>query len=151
MNIIIHKSRQNNPENSPVYEEMRKFFIEKLNNFNEIVNDTQTEAVDIAVKLCLYCMKTQIFMDGNKRASVIFANHYMISHGLGIIVIPAELVDEYKNHIFSKYRVEYLHGKNIIYRDLKPENVLIHKSGYLKLTDFGFAKIVQGRTYTVRK
>ena len=38
---------------------------------------------------------------------------------------------------------------NIIYRDLKPENILIHKSGYLKLTDFGFAKIVEGRTYTL--
>ena len=44
---------------------------------------------------------------------------------------------------------EYLHSKNIIYRDLKPENILIHKSGYLKLTDFGFAKIVEGRTYTL--
>ena len=44
---------------------------------------------------------------------------------------------------------DYLHSKNIIYRDLKPENILIHKSGYLKLTDFGFAKIVEGRTYTL--
>ena len=44
---------------------------------------------------------------------------------------------------------DYLHNKNIIYRDLKPENILIHKSGYLKLTDFGFAKIVEGRTYTL--
>ena len=44
---------------------------------------------------------------------------------------------------------DYLHNKNIIYRDLKPENILIHKSGYLKLTDFGFAKIIEGRTYTL--
>lgn len=44
---------------------------------------------------------------------------------------------------------EYLHSKNVIYRDLKPENLLIAPDGYLKLTDFGFAKIVEGRTYTL--
>ncbi|CAG9315419.1 unnamed protein product [Blepharisma stoltei] len=44
---------------------------------------------------------------------------------------------------------EYLHRMNIIYRDLKPENLLIAADGYLKLTDFGFAKRVEGRTYTL--
>lgn len=44
---------------------------------------------------------------------------------------------------------EYLHTKNIVYRDLKPENLLIDAHGYLKLTDFGFAKIIEGRTYTL--
>jgi serine/threonine protein kinase len=45
---------------------------------------------------------------------------------------------------------EYLHNKNVVYRDLKPENVLIDKTGHVKITDFGFAKQVEkgARTYT---
>ena len=44
---------------------------------------------------------------------------------------------------------EYLHGKDIIYRDLKPENIMVGEDGYLKLIDFGFAKVVKKRTYTI--
>ncbi|CAF3767851.1 unnamed protein product [Rotaria sp. Silwood1] len=44
---------------------------------------------------------------------------------------------------------EYLHYLNILYRDLKPENILFSADGYLKITDFGFAKVVRDRTYTL--
>ena len=45
--------------------------------------------------------------------------------------------------------IEHLHSQNIVYRDLKPENMLIDASGHVKLTDFGFAKVVPDRTWTV--
>ena len=44
---------------------------------------------------------------------------------------------------------EYLHSMDIVYRDLKPENILIDSKGHLKLTDFGFAKVVKDRTWTL--
>ena len=69
---------------------------------NEIL-ESDKDPVDIAIELCMYCMRTQVFLDGNKRASVIFANHYMIGHGLGLIVIPEECVPEFKKKLVRYY------------------------------------------------
>lgn len=67
---------------------------------------SELDEIEIAISLCLYCMKTQIFIDGNKRASVIFANHYLISHGLGFLVIPEEHVPEFKKKLVAYYEGE---------------------------------------------
>ncbi|GAA5986373.1 hypothetical protein JCM11641_005359 [Rhodosporidiobolus odoratus] len=45
--------------------------------------------------------------------------------------------------------LDNLHKQDILYRDLKPENLLIDATGHLKMTDFGFAKYVPERTFTL--
>ncbi len=69
---------------------------------NEIFNKKMHD-VDITIELLLYTMKKQVFIDGNKRTSVIFSNHYLISKGKGIIAIPAELTEEFKDLLIPYY------------------------------------------------
>lgn len=83
------------PIESVIKEEIEEIFNRKMND------------VDRAVEILLYTMKKQIFIDGNKRTSVIFSNHYLISNGKGIIAIPAELTEEFK-----KLLIPYYEGKD---------------------------------------
>ncbi|CAF4074967.1 unnamed protein product [Adineta steineri] len=64
-----------------------------------------------------------------------------------------EKFDEKKSKFYASQIIlalEYLHLLGIIYRDLKPENLLIDRFGYIKMCDFGFAKkIDRGKAYTL--
>ena len=79
------------PIESVIKEELEEILYKKKND------------VDKAIELLLYTMKKQIFIDGNKRTSVIYSNHYLISRGKGIIVIPAELTNEFKDLLILYY------------------------------------------------
>ena len=68
----------------------------------EILNSNLDE-IDKAIKILLFVMKKQIFIDGNKRTAVIFANHLIISKAKGLIVISNDRVEEYKKLIISYY------------------------------------------------
>lgn len=73
-----------------------------IEDINRIVSSTLSVA-DKTIELLLYVTKSQIFIDGNKRTAVIFANHYLISQGCGLIIIPEELVSEYIKHLLNYY------------------------------------------------
>ena len=85
------KWKPNLPIESVIKEELKEIF------------DKEMDDVDKAIELLLYIMKKQVFIDGNKRTSVIFSNHYLISKGKGIIAIPAELTKEFKDLLISYY------------------------------------------------
>ena len=65
--------------------------------------DGDSEDIDIAIELCLYVMKTQIYLDGNKRTAVVYANHYLIAKGQGLLVIDYSKVDEFKRRLVDYY------------------------------------------------
>lgn len=61
------------------------------------------DAIDIAIELYLYVVKVQIYNDGNKRTALIYANHYLIAHGKGLLVIPDKKVLEFKQKLIKYY------------------------------------------------
>ena len=88
----------------------------------ELIN-SNLDTVDKAIEILLFVMKKQIFIDGNKRTAVIFANHLLISKAKGLIVIPNEKVEEYK-----KLLISYYEGK-----DEKSIKDFLKKFGYMKI------------------
>ena len=79
------------PIENVIKEELEEIFSKDMNDLER------------AIELLLYIMKKQIFIDGNKRTAVIYSNHYLIARGEGIIAIPAELTEEFKDLLIPYY------------------------------------------------
>ena len=69
---------------------------------DDIINSSLDD-IEKAIELTLFIMKTQVFNDGNKRTAVVFANHYLISKGKGLLAVPFELVPEFKKLLIDYY------------------------------------------------
>lgn len=71
-------------------------------NIDQILTTEET-VIDKAINLCLYCMKAQIFLDGNKRTAVIFANHYLMSQGAGLLLLTEDNLTEFVSLLVKFY------------------------------------------------
>ncbi len=71
---------------------------EQLKEILSIQNET-----DRSLTLMLYCMRKQIFFDGNKRTAMLVANHVMISSGAGIISVPIKCQGEFREMLIKFY------------------------------------------------
>ena len=64
---------------------------------------SQNSITERAIDLMLYCMRSHIFLDGNKRTAMLAANQYLIQNGKGTIAIPEALLQEFKVHLITFY------------------------------------------------
>jgi cGMP-dependent protein kinase 1 len=98
----------------------------------------------------IFIMKLVKTLKDSKR--LYFVLEYVRGMDLFDVIRKMPVVSENDSRFFTACLVvilQHLHERDIIYRDLKPENVVVDEDGYLKLIDFGTAKIVSGRTYTI--
>lgn len=79
--------------------------IPTLDNINENLNKLNAIEDDIerSLKTMLYLMRSQLFIDGNKRTAQLIANQILISKGGGIISIPLEIQDKFRNELVKYY------------------------------------------------
>ena len=70
------------------------------------IMDVDTDVYTKAIQALLFVTKKQLFIDGNKRTSVIFANHILTSHGAGLIAVPEEKGAEYKKLLIEYYETD---------------------------------------------
>lgn len=72
---------------------------EKLDSILE----SKVANIDKAIGLALFVMRAQLFIDGNKRSAVIFANHFLIQRGLGLLYVPEDKTEQFKQLLVDYY------------------------------------------------
>ena len=69
----------------------------------ELLNQKAKTKTEIAIEIMLWLMRRQMFIDGNKRVAMIFANKIMIDNGCGIITIANELQADFFTKLINYY------------------------------------------------
>ncbi|RKP10188.1 kinase-like domain-containing protein [Thamnocephalis sphaerospora] len=137
-----------------LYEE-QQFFAMKVLKKVEVVKLKQVEHIN-SEKAILSCVRhpfiVNLYATFQDSTNLYMLMEYVIG---GELFSHLRRAGRFTNEMTKFYAaeivlaVEYLHSQNIIYRDLKPENLLLDHNGHVKITDFGFAKKVDERTWTL--
>ena len=125
--------------------------IKKLDIMNlNLVERLWNEIKSLSLEENLYIQKYQGFAQDNKYVYIVtelVTGGSLYERLRKEIKLPFPQVLNYSAQVVIM--IEALHSKKVVYRDLRPENLLIDHKGFLKLIDFGFAKVCEGKTFTV--
>ena len=97
-----------------------------------------------------FIVKSVKYLEDNK--NIYFLMEYIKGKELFEIIREIGLLNKEQTNFYIAsmlIAINYLHTRKIIYRDIKPENIIVEKNGYIKLVDFGTAKEIEDRTKTV--
>lgn len=124
----------------------KEVFALKLVEKNKAINQGQTEHMKNERRV-LFMMNSpfivKLFATYQDETCVYFLLEKVLGGELWSLLRQETSFSETKSRFYAACIVlalQHIHSFNIVYRDLKPENVLISENGYAKVTDFGFAK-----------
>ncbi|CAG4965015.1 unnamed protein product [Colias eurytheme] len=135
---VFLAQKKHNPEQLYAIKVMKKSDMINKNMVTQVV----TERNALALSRSPFCV--HLFYSLQSVSSVYLVMEYMVGGDMKSLLNVYGFLEE-PMAIFYVAEVtlalDYLHKHNIVHRDLKPDNMLISKSGHVKLTDFGLSKI----------
>ena len=134
---IVLASLKQNPNNLFALKIIKKQYLVETNNVSHILNERRI----LQMIQCPFIVNLKFSFQNKEKIFLAFDYHpggELFFHLQKRKRLPESEVKFYAAELYLALR--YLHSKGILYRDIKPENIVLDKEGHIKLIDFGYSK-----------